>query len=290
MEINEQFKTRVTDAIRTHKNYFEGSDAKHAVSLGLSSAQYSRIMAGELDRVLSDAKWITLSRLMEQKSGKNENWVAAETPVFVYIQNTFKKCQKNALSTLICDLADIGKTFAARHYAAHNKNAIYIDCSQVKSKQKLVRKIAKEFGVTCTGKYAEVYDDLVYYLNYINNPMVILDEAGDMSYEAFLELKALWNATERHCGWAMIGADGLKEKIRRAKDCKKVGYAEMFSRYGSRYQRITPEGKDEAQKFTTLQAALIIKANAPKGTDVQQMLRKTDGSLRRINNEVSKLA
>jgi DNA transposition AAA+ family ATPase len=290
MEINQQFKQQVIDAVKKHRNFFEGSDSKHAVSLGLSPAQYSRIMSGELDRVLSDAKWITLSRMMEQKSGSDSKWKAAETPVFVSIQNTLKRCQKNALSALICDAADIGKTFGARYYVASNKNAIYVDCSQVKSKQKLVRKIAKEFGVAHTGKYAEIYEDLVYYLNYINNPMIILDEAGDLNYEAFLELKALWNATERHCGWAMIGADGLKEKIRRAKDNKKVGYAEMFSRYGSRYQRITPDGKDESKQFTTLQAALIIKANAPKGTDVQGMLRKTDGSLRRIYNEVSKLA
>ena len=45
----------------------------------------------------------------------------------------------------------------------------------------------------------------------------------------FLELKALWNATERCCAWYMMGADGLKEKINRAIEGKKVGYTEMLS-------------------------------------------------------------
>ncbi len=43
-------------------------------------------------------------------------------------------------------------------------------------------------------------------------PLVVLDEAGDLQYEAFLELKALWNATEMCCGWYMMGADGLRRR------------------------------------------------------------------------------
>ena len=64
--------------------------------------------------------------------------------------------------------------------------------------------------MTSNGRYSDVYEDLVAYLRTIDTPLVILDEAGDLQYEAFLELKALWNATERCCAWYMMGADGLK--------------------------------------------------------------------------------
>jgi DNA transposition AAA+ family ATPase len=289
MELTTEFKRNVVTQLQRAKENFEGSANKHAVSLGINAAQYSRIINGELEKVLSESQWITLSRILTAKVN-DDAWVAAETPVFTYITNTIKKCQNKSLSSLICDASDIGKTFAAKHYARNNKNAVYIDCSQVKSKQKMVRKIAQEFGVNHTGKYNHVYEDLTYYLNIAKKPVVILDEAGDLQYDAFLEIKALWNATERQCGWVMLGADGLKEKIRRAKDNHKVGFAELFSRFGSRYQRVTPEGRDELNKFTKLQAALIIKANAPKQTDVQRMLRDTEGSLRRIYNEVNKVA
>jgi DNA transposition AAA+ family ATPase len=225
-----------------------------------------------------------------QVSLTNERpWKAAGTPTFYYITEMLTTCQNDALSALICDLADIGKTFTAKHYCKENRYAVYVDCSQYKSKQKLVRAIAKEFGTNHTGKYADVYEDLVYYLQSLGNPLIVLDEAGDLGYEAFLELKALWNATEGHCGWVMMGADGLKEKVRRAINNKKVGYTELFSRYGQRYQRITPEGKEDAERFIKQQAALIIKANAPDA-DIQQMVVKTQGSLRRIKHEVSKLS
>lgn len=287
--ITTDLKTKVLHGLQIKRNNFAGSDNKFAVSIGINSAQYSRIKKGEYEKVLSDANWISLARQLELNFNGGSEWKTAETPVFTFITQQLQKCQKNSISCMLCDAADIGKTYTARIYAKMNKSAVYIDCSQVKSKQKLVRSIAKEFGVGHTGKYQDVYEDLVYYIRSIKNPIVILDEAGDLQYDAFLELKALWNATERACGWCMMGADGLKEKIRRAIDNKKVGFTEIFSRYGKRYQRVTPEGREELDNFTTMQAALIIKANAPKDVNIQKMIRATNGSLRRIQNELSKL-
>ncbi|MBX7204183.1 MAG: ATP-binding protein [Bacteroidia bacterium] len=286
--ITKDFQNRIVAAVKAARPQF-GSDRKHAVSLGINVAQYSRITGGDTDKVLSDAKWITIARTLGVNLRGQSSWNIAVTPVYAYITEQLKHCKKNSMAGLFCDKADIGKTVAAKDFVRKNENAVYIDGSQVKSKQKFVRSIAKEFGVGHTGRYADVYEDLVYYLNTIANPIVVIDEAGDLQYDAFLELKALWNATERSCGWYMLGADGLQVKMRRAIDNKKVGFAEIFRRFGKRYQKAVPHGKEEEEKFTSIQAALIIQANAPKGTDVQKMLRKTEGSLTRIYNELTKL-
>ncbi|HNW71160.1 MAG TPA: ATP-binding protein [Bacteroidales bacterium] len=287
--VTEELKTRVMAELQNRRTLFGGSDAKFAVSLGINNAIYSRMKNGETRQVLSEAMWISLARQFGVSLKEESQWKTANTPVFQYVTEQLTKCQNDSISTMLCDAADIGKTYAAKIYVKSNKNAIYVDCSQTKSKQKLIRFIAKEFGVGHTGRYNDVYEDLVFYLRSIANPVIILDEAGDLDYSAFLELKALWNASERSCGWMMMGADGLKEKIRRAIDCKKVGYTEIFSRYGKRYQRVTPEGREEYDKFAKLQAALIIKANAPEDTKLQELIHKTDGSLRRIYTEISKL-
>jgi DNA transposition AAA+ family ATPase len=284
--VTNELKQRIVTAIRERRaNY--GSDAKMAVFLGINSAQYSRIMSGDIERVLSDANWISLSRKLEISINENHELVTAVTPVYIYISNQLASCQDNALSGMLCDMADIGKTYTAKIYVKNHKNAVYIDCSQVKSKQKLIRQIAKEFGLTHYGKYSEVYEDLVYYLKSIPKPLIVLDEAGDLDYTAFLELKALWNATERCCGWYMMGADGLKSKIESNLGRKKVGYTEMFSRYGSRYQKISPDGKHELDEFKKQQVALIAKANGI--TEIQKFYAKTKGSLRRISYEIQKL-
>ena len=79
-------------------------------------------------------------------------WKAAKTPTFEYITAQLEFSQQSSLSGILCDMPNIGKTFTARYYVQSHKNAVYIDCSQVKTKLKLVRKIAAEFGVDSKGE------------------------------------------------------------------------------------------------------------------------------------------
>ncbi len=274
---------------------FAGSDAKFAVSLGINSAQYSRIKNGETERVLSDQNWISLARHLGVSLNDAPEWKTAATPVFQFITAQLEMCQKNSMSAMLCDLSDIGKTYTAQHYAKTHRNAVYVDCSQVKSKTRLIRTIAKSFGVGSTGRFTDVYEDLVYYLKTLPDPLVILDEAGDLYYEAFLEIKAMWNATDGVCGWYMMGADGLKAKIQRAIENKKVGYTELFSRFGKRYGTVIPIEASERLQVTQATAMMIIKANCKEGTDTGAVLRRTLGddgmpSLRRIYKELMKEA
>lgn len=284
--VTTEYKKRVVEGIKNQEGNFP-SHAKMAIALDLNPAQLSRILKGELDNVLSDTKWLSAGRRLNIPINKDQVWKTAKTETFLFIYQQLKECQEKSISGLFCDLPDIGKTHTAKFYAEENKHAVRIDCSQVKSKQKLIRKIAQEFGVTHTGKYADVYEDLVYYLNSVR-ALVILDEAGDLKYEAFLEIKALWNATEGYCGWFMMGADGLKAKIKSYLGRNTVGYAEIFSRFGSRYQKTSPDGREAMEEFKMTQFAQIVKANAP-AADIRKLYASTEGSPRRVKTEIQKL-
>ncbi len=286
--ITAEIKKQILEAITANRvNY--PSDAKHAASLGIATSVYSSIKNGQTDKALSEANWITIARRLGVNLRGGIEWKAARTATFDFISAQLEACQNAGLSAILCDIPNIGKTFTARYYVKGHRNAVYIDCSQVKTKQKLVRKIATEFGVNGNGRYSDIYEDLVYYLRSIETPLIVLDEAGDLQYDAFLELKALWNATERCCAWYMMGADGLKAKIDRSIEHQKVGYTEMFSRYGDKYSRVTPADNKDREKFLMDQAAVVAKVNAPEGTDIAAMVRKTAGGLRRVYTEIEKL-
>lgn len=87
----------------------------------------------------------------------------------------------------------------------------------------------------------------------------------------------------------MMGADGLKAKINRSIECKKVGYTEMLSRYGDRYSKVTPDDCKEREKFLKDQASVVAKVNAPEGADIATLVRKSGGGLRRVYTEIEKL-
>lgn len=281
-----ELKTKIAEAVKNNRALY-ANNAKQAVALDIHPSVLTRINNGETEGVLADAKWIGIARRLNVELKNVAEWVTARTAVYNHIYAQLQACQQAGLSAILCDLADIGKTYTANAYARENKNTAYIDCSQVKSKQKLIRQIAKEFGCNHTARYAEVYADLVFYLRSIENPLVILDEAGDLDYPAFLELKALWNATEWCCAWYMMGADGLEEKINRNRNLKKVGYTEIFSRFGGKYQSVVPQGKEARQDFLLSQVAVVAKANGIN--DVQKLYAKCGNSLRSVFKEVQKL-
>jgi DNA transposition AAA+ family ATPase len=287
MITTEQKKKILAAIAQNRANY--PSDAKHATSLGISTSVYSMVKQGALDKALSDANWVRIARRLGVNLRHEIEWKPANTFTFLFIQKQLELAQLSSLSMILCDEPNIGKTYSAKYYIGCHENAVYIDCSQVKTKRRLIRKIATEFGTDNKGTYSDVYEDLVYYLRTLNSPLIILDEAGDLQYEAFLELKALWNATEHCCGWYMMGADGLKEKINRSIDCKKVGYTEMLSRYGDRFSKVTPDDGKEREKFLMKQASIVAKVNAPADADIPTIVRKTQGGLRRVYTEIEKL-
>jgi len=285
--MNTEIKIKILEAMKLARAGFD-TNAKMAVSLDISSSILSRLFNGEIEGLLTDAKWFRIARRLDVQLRDEQQWITAKTPAYKFIHAQLAACQKSGLSGLLCDVADLGKTHTARCYVKENKYAVYIDCSQVKSKQKLIRQISKELGLGNTGKYSDVYADLVFYLRSIPNPIIILDEAGDLDYPAFLELKALWNATEGACGWYMMGADGLKEKIKRGKDLSKVGFAEIFRRYGSKYQKVTPDGAEAYDEFVKTQIAMVAKANM-EAVNVPEMIAKVNGSLTRVKIELNKM-
>lgn len=260
----------------------KGGAERFAVFVGIDASQISRVRKGELS-VLSDGKWFSIARKLGVELRPGAVWNVAKTPTFKFIFEQLRATQLWSSSMLLVDDAGIGKTFTAEQYARDNKNVAYIDCSQVKSKQRLVRNISTAIGLSANGRYADVYDDLVYTLKSIEQPLIILDEAGDLDYPAFLELKALWNATKLSVGWYMMGADGLKAKMERNLVNIKVGYSELFSRFLSRYQTVLrPEGFDELQMMT------VAKANGYKGTAAALKKATEGGSLRRVYLEIQK--
>lgn len=285
-------KKKITAAIERNRALYE-SDSKHAKVLGISTSVYNMVKQGQIEKALSDANWVRLARRLDVSLRHEMDWQTARTETFVTITQQMEMVQNSALSMILCDEPNIGKTYTARQYVKTHREAIYIDCSQVKTKRSFIRKMAAEFGLDGRGTYSDVYNDLTYYIaNVLHSPLVILDEAGDLKYEAFLELKALWNKTEHCCGWYMMGADGLKEKINRSIDCKKVGYTEIFSRYGGRYVKITPDDGKDRQDFLMKQAVQVARVNMALDADqkeVAEVAYKAGGSLRRVYTEIEKM-
>ena len=273
MEITTHFKQKVRTAIIEASENYGGSAAAYSKSLGINQSVYSRLKKGEIEKILSDSQWITLGREFNV-SLKESTWKIARTHVYNEIEGNLQFCQQYSKSMILVDDCGIGKTFCAKHIIRGLKNAFYLDCSQAKTKMQFVRLLARTVGVDNKGKYADVKSDLKYYLNLLEMPLIVLDEAGDLDYNAFLELKELWNGTQGSCAWYMMGAEGLRAKINRGINNSKVGFAEIFSRYSDEFVQLVPNGKEDRTAFYRDLIGTVATANLKDKSQVKTMVNK----------------
>lgn len=262
MQLTTTFKQRIITSMLEARNNYDGPDSAFSKTLGINNSIYSRMAKGETEHILSESKWIHIARVLDVRLSE-EKWNTARTDVFTKVENDLKNCKENSTALILVDECGIGKTYSARQIVRKMKNSFYVDCSQAKTKQQFIRLMAKTLGVDNKGRYQDVKADLKYAILYMEQPLIVLDEAGDLDYPAFLELKELWNATEGACGWYMMGADGLKAKIERGINHRKVGYREIFDRFNNKYMKAVPMGADNKEAFYAKLIGDVLIANLP---------------------------
>uniref|UniRef100_UPI00321624D7 AAA family ATPase n=1 Tax=uncultured Draconibacterium sp. TaxID=1573823 RepID=UPI00321624D7 len=278
--ITQEVKQLIIDRLKERES-IEGSRQNVCRKYDLRPDILSRMLNGETDKVLSVQRWLRLARRFDIPLNNEVKIETAQTPTFKHIWAQLEFAQEHSVSGMLCDRADIGKTHTATLYARQGKNVVYIDCAQCKSSQAFIRALAKGFGLEHTGSLRMVRDDLFDYVKTVDKPLVILDEFGDLSLGAYMEFKAFWNATDHYCGFYAMGANGLRRKIENNISKNIIGFEEIFSRLGNKFQRITPQDTYSFKKFQDKQMIQIAKAN---GIDnIQEMLARSNGSLRRIS-------
>lgn len=272
INLTDEFKNKVFAALSELRKNFSGSDAMFAKQWEISGSVYSRLKSGERDGLLKDSQWLNMGRILGVNANEKK-WNMAKTEVFLLIQEDVEFCKKYSKSRICVDDCGIGKTYSAKYLSRTLKNCFYVDASQGKTKRLFIKLVARAIGIDVNDKYENIKENVKYYLRTIPEPIVIVDEAGDLEYGAFMDLKELWNGTEGACAWYIIGADGLRRKIEKGINGRKVGYREMFSRLSERFTNIVPVGKDNRLIFYKKLITDVLSVNAANG-DINSIVKR----------------
>lgn len=247
------------------------SQAKFAKSNDFNPADISNLR-GETWRkqptLIGDTKWIKFARFVGYNRKSELTWNTANTRVKLEIDAQLNACKSYSFTAILCDDAGIGKTYACKEFAARNPHVYYIDCSNSRSRLRFIRAIGKAVGVDTNDRADEVFENAMYVLRMTDQPLLIIDETGDLDDKAFLELKRLYNNLEGICGFYLVGADGLKKKIERGEASKKVGFTEIFSRFGKKFTKIMPVEIEDRKEMLMAMTCELMTANDV--TDKQQ--------------------
>jgi hypothetical protein len=290
MNLPIEFKQNVVTALLEARKNFDGSDNVFANQYKINNSVFSRLKNGQMDGLLKDAQWLTIGRMLDVSLSKRK-WNVARTEVFSLIEEEIVFCKEYSKAKILVDECGIGKTFTAKYLSRTLKNCFYVDASQAKTKRAFIRLIARTLGVDDNGHYTEILANVKYYLHVLPQPIIVIDEAGDLDYPSFLAIKELWNATENVCGWYMMGADGLKAKIERGISNRKVGFREVFSRFSDRFSDIVPAERIEKLNFYKKLIIDVLTANCNDKDIINTIVKKclvqqngTIGGLRRAES------
>lgn len=272
--ITTAFKKNVSEKLLQKRDHFEGSTMDFVKAWGIKGSQLLSLQKGNTRLVFTNQQWLTLGRELQVEVSRRR-WRLARTDVFDLIEEDVLFCQKHSKSRMFVDQCAIGKSYSAKYLSRTLRNCFYVDASQAKNRALFIRLLAKALGISDKGRYCDVMANVKYYLNSLKHPpIVIVDEAGDLTYKAFLELKELWNATENNCGWYMMGADGLRKKIQRGINAQKVGYAELFSRFSERYSSIVPTDRREKLAFYKKLIGDVLSVNVEDKSQIPTIIKK----------------
>lgn len=274
IQLPNQFKENALKALLAHRQNFDGTDTTYARQYGIHPSVFSRLKkdSGNI-ALIADGKWMEIGQKLNVTTHERA-WKTVKTEVLQTISEQVGFCQQYAKSFMLVDDTGIGKTYTARYLTGKLKNCFYIDCSQAKGKTEFIRLFARTLGVNDKDRLTIVKANIKYVLKILPNPVIILDEGGDMVDRTFLEVKEIWNDTEGQVGWYLMGAEGLQSKVDRNMHNHKPGFAEIFSRFGERYNHIAPLEHQERLRFYRKLLTDVISANMDGQGNVKAIVNK----------------
>lgn len=285
MEITKSFKDKVVATLMIQRENFGGSDEAFARSMNIDKSVFSRLKKGEREKLLANGMWLRLGRELGVVVNARQ-WNVVETDVFLQISEEIMFCKEFSRSMVFVDNCGIGKTFTAEYLAKTQKNCFYIDCTQCTTKVEFIKALARIVGVEQKGKVRDIKEDTKYYLSMLEKPVIIIDEAGALEKSALGLVQEYWNATRGVCGWYMMGANALRNKISTGVSKDKDYFAELFSRFSENFSSIVPKEKSERYAFYEKLITDVLSANI---TDKSQLNNLVKRSLVDINGTISGL-
>ncbi len=288
-------KQKVIKALLQQRMNYDSTDAKFAEMYGINPAVFSQVKKGKTDGLISDDNIVSIAAMLDVSLIDAPEWKVAQTRAFIEYTNLMRICQQEGASRIICDEKDRGKSTAAKWFMLNNKNVFYVDCSKCKGYREFIKALAKSMGLPTHETLSVIRQRIERFLLVTKNPLVLLDEFGDLNYTSFLEIKSLWNGTEMRCAWVAMGAQGLKKKIEKGVTNEKIGFEEFLRRFGSDFMTATPPTDLPAVKrqFFMAEAEIMAGVNMP-GVKVKDLIATSESrgeilSLTRVKEKIIKM-
>ncbi|NJB83655.1 AAA family ATPase [Wenyingzhuangia aestuarii] len=254
----------------------KSSQKKVANMAKVSNATISQMVNNKHDHI-AESMWIKVKVNLKIDWG----WNIVPTQNLLTVKELLKDIQSLSMSAMISDAQGIGKTTGYKEYQKENDNVILIECKNYWSKKSFARHQLLACGLDTHGTTEEMIEAFAEYLSKQNKALVIYDQFDklkEVQKDLFMDY---YNDLDGECAFLLSGVKHLAHQEKKGRNKNKMGYAERWSRVGSKAIPLGPISLNDV--------ALMCKANGLTDLEViEYIYENCEGDARRVKREVEK--
>ncbi len=269
-------KKSIGEALK-HYCELKGSQNRAAASLkGVSSATVSCVLNNNWE-LITDDMWRKIST---QIGFDSREWVIVKTRGYKRMYDLLTSSQQDSLVFAVIGDAGSGKTAAINSYAKTHKNVFNLSCSEFWNRKHFMTELLQNMSVDYTGcTVAEMMGEIIFNLNKMDKPLLILDEADKLSDQVLYFFITLYNKLEDRCGIILAATDFLEKRIKKGVRQNRKGYKEIYSRAGRKFIPL--------QVVNSEDVVAVCRANGVEDTtEIQSIIDDCENDLRRVKRRI----
>lgn len=212
--------------------------------------------------------------------------IILRTRNFQSIQNVCRTAIEFKRMIGIVGEAGLGKTIALNHFANTNQNVFLVTVRPSMGVRTFWMELAEKVcGVNVYGNHSN-YPRLIYYylkqicitLNGLENPLLVIDEAGKMGRLQLLHIHELRDSTKSNLGIVLAGPAYWRGNLEKWSIKRKPGIEELLSRINAWIDLTTP---------TRFELKKVIEAYGVNDPSIVAGLIQNCGNFRMLNNRIT---
>ena len=169
-----------------------------------------------------------MANIQKQLKTPNE-WQLVRTSNLDTIHAICNDASKTHKMVGIIGYTGAGKTKALTSYLS-NPNTFYVVCKKTMKPKQFFQKILLVMGINYSGTIYELIERISEELNSLENPLLIIDEAGKLTHTMMLYLHDLRDSTMETTGIILAGVEYFKTNLEKVVSKQKEGMPEFFRR------------------------------------------------------------
>jgi DNA transposition AAA+ family ATPase len=164
-----------------------------------------------------------------------KDWHIAETANFSVAVGVFQKAQSQKLCLALTGTTGFGKTESAKIYRQKTGGVVYVHCNTEMTKTQFLDAILLDLGIAPQhrgGNTQEKITTIVRAIVKLENPLLIIDDAGKLRDSAFRMFQILFDEAAGRVGFMLLGVPEFKDKVFHHANKGTFCYREIARRIG----------------------------------------------------------